>query len=145
MVKNIKSGDEYKVLKQTSRAKKIAWAFSLLWIVLILVPVLNFCYKNSNALKNYVVVKCVYEMNTTIMSQYNDLSANLVKNINISKYTNFIIKQNLSFAIFIKLAILLLSILGLANMWFAVFADTGVTLLTILNTLRIRKKHTNIY
>lgn len=30
-------------------------------------------------------------------------------------------------------------------MWFAVFADTGVTLLTILNTLRIRKKHTNIY
>ena len=59
--------------------------------------------------------------------------------------TNFIIKQNLSFAIFIKLAILLLSILGLANMWFAVFADTGVTLLTILNTLRIRKKHTNMY
>ena len=30
-------------------------------------------------------------------------------------------------------------------MWFAVFADTGVTLLTILNTLRIGKKHTNIY
>lgn len=88
MVKNIKSGDEYKVLKQTSRAKKIAWAFSLLWIVLILVPVLNFCYKNSNALKNYVVVKGVYEMNKTLMSQYNDLSANLVKNINISKYTS---------------------------------------------------------
>lgn len=79
-----------------------------------------------------------------IVLMSDDLSK-IPKAINISKYTNFIIKQNLSFAIFIKLAILLLSILGLANMWFAVFADTGVTLLTILNTLRIRKKHTNIY
>lgn len=57
--------------------------------------------------------------------------------INISKYTGSIIKQNLIFAMTVKVAILALSVLGLANMWFAVFADTGVTLLTILNTLRI--------
>ncbi len=57
--------------------------------------------------------------------------------INISKYTGSIIKQNLIFAMTVKVAILTLSVLGLANMWFAVFADTGVTLLTILNTLRI--------
>lgn len=57
--------------------------------------------------------------------------------IDISKYTNKIIKQNLVFALSIKIIILLLSVFGLANMWFAVFADTGVTLLTILNTLRI--------
>lgn len=60
--------------------------------------------------------------------------------INISKYTKHIIKQNLIFAFAIKIIILLLSIFGLANMWMAVFADTGVTLLTILNTLRIGKK-----
>lgn len=61
--------------------------------------------------------------------------------INISKYTKHIIKQNLIFAITVKLLILLLSIFGIANMWFAVFADTGVTLLTIINTLRIIKKY----
>ena len=60
--------------------------------------------------------------------------------INISKYTKYIIKENLIFAIGVKVVILVLSVLGLASMWLAVFADTGVTLLTILNTLRIIKK-----
>lgn len=60
--------------------------------------------------------------------------------IEISTYTNHIIIENLIFAITIKILILILSIFGLTNMWFAVFADTGVTLLTILNTLRIYHK-----
>ena len=60
--------------------------------------------------------------------------------INISKYTKHIIKQNLVFAMSIKIIILLLSVFGFANMYLAVFADTGVTLLTILNTLRITIK-----
>ena len=60
--------------------------------------------------------------------------------IKISKYTKYIIKQNLIFAMSVKIIILLLSIFGFANMYLAVFADTGVTLLTILNTLRITKK-----
>lgn len=60
--------------------------------------------------------------------------------ISISKYTKKIIKQNLIFAMTVKILILLLSVLGFANMWMAVFADTGVTLLTIINTLRIMKK-----
>ena len=60
--------------------------------------------------------------------------------INISKYTKHIIKENLIFAIGVKVVILVLSVVGLASMWLAVFADTGVTLLTILNTLRIIKK-----
>jgi Cd2+/Zn2+-exporting ATPase len=51
-----------------------------------------------------------------------------------------IIMQNLIFAISVKIIILLLSVYGLASMWFAVFADTGVTVLTILNTLRIMHK-----
>ena len=60
--------------------------------------------------------------------------------INISKYTKKIIKENLVFAMSVKIIILLLSVWGFANMWMAVFADTGVTLLTILNTLRIMHK-----
>ena len=60
--------------------------------------------------------------------------------IRISQYTKKIIKEDLIFAISVKVIILLLSVFGLANMWFAVFADTGVTLLAILNTLRITNK-----
>ena len=59
--------------------------------------------------------------------------------ISISKKTNRIIKQNLTFAIGVKLAILLLSVFGIADMWEAVFADVGTTLITILNTIRILK------
>ena len=61
--------------------------------------------------------------------------------IEISKYTRKIIKQNLIFSMGVKLIILLLSVFGYANMWLAVFGDTGVTLITILNTLRIIKKY----
>lgn len=64
----------------------------------------------------------------------------IVEGINISKYTNKIIKQNLVFAIGTKVLVLLLSAFGIASMWQAVFADTGVTLITILNTTRILKK-----
>ena len=49
------------------------------------------------------------------------------------------IKQNLIFAITTKIVILVLSTIGIAGMWQAVFADVGVTLITILNTLRILK------
>ena len=59
--------------------------------------------------------------------------------INISKKTGNIIRQNLTFAIGVKVLILLLSVFGLAGMWQAVFADVGVTLITILNLLRILK------
>ena len=60
--------------------------------------------------------------------------------IKISKKTSKIIKENLVFAIGVKVLVLILSGLGIASMWQAVFADTGVTLLTILNTTRILKK-----
>lgn len=61
----------------------------------------------------------------------------ILEGIEISKKTNKIIKQNLIFSIGIKIIILALSILGISNMWQAVFADVGVTIITILNTLRI--------
>ena len=64
----------------------------------------------------------------------------IVEGIKISKKTNRIIKQNLIFAIGVKILVLTLSTVGITTMWQAVFADTGVTLLTILNTTRILKK-----
>ena len=67
----------------------------------------------------------------------------IITGIKISKYTNKIIIENLIFALGTKITILLLSVFGLTSMWFAVFADTGVTLLTIINTLRILKKYKN--
>ena len=69
-----------------------------------------------------------------------DKLTKIVDAIKISKFTNKIIKQNLCFALLTKISILLLSVFGLTTMWFAVFADTGVTLLTIINTLRILRK-----
>lgn len=68
-----------------------------------------------------------------------DVIDKIVTGIKISKKTNHIIKQNLIFAIGIKILVLILSALGIASMWQAVFADTGVTLITILNTTRILK------
>ena len=62
------------------------------------------------------------------------------KAINISVYTKKIVKQNLIMAMIVKILILLLSVFGMANMWMAVISDTGVTLLTVLNTLRIIRK-----
>ena len=59
--------------------------------------------------------------------------------IDISKKTSKIIKQNLIFSVGVKVLILLLSVLGISGMWQAVFADVGVTILTIFNTLRILK------
>ena len=59
--------------------------------------------------------------------------------IKISKKTCRIIRQNLVFAITVKVLILLLSTIGLSGMWQAVFAVVGVTILTIFNTLRILK------
>ena len=59
--------------------------------------------------------------------------------ISISKKTNKIIKENLIFAIGVNLLILACSLLGVADMWEAVFADVGTTLITIFNTIRILK------
>ena len=61
------------------------------------------------------------------------------KGIDISIFTHKIIKQNLFFALFVKVVILILSVLGISSMWQAIFADVGVTLITIFNTLRILK------
>ena len=70
----------------------------------------------------------------------NDDISKIVSAINISKTTHRIIVENLVFALGIKLLVLILSACGIANMWQAVFADTGLTLLTIINSTRILSK-----
>lgn len=59
------------------------------------------------------------------------------KALKIAKRTNRIAKQNVCIALGIKLLVMCLGLLGYANMWIAVFADTGVAMLCILNSIRI--------
>ena len=59
------------------------------------------------------------------------------KAIKISKKCMSIVRQNIVFAIGIKVACLILGAVGIANMWFAIFADVGVLILAVLNAIRI--------
>lgn len=65
-----------------------------------------------------------------------DEPSKIAKAIIISKRTLAIVKQNIVFAIGVKLLVLLLAALGLASMWAAVFADVGVAVIAILNAMR---------
>ena len=56
--------------------------------------------------------------------------------VRISKKTMRIVKENIVFALGVKLGVLLLAAFGLASMWFAVFADVGVCVLAVLNAMR---------
>jgi Cd2+/Zn2+-exporting ATPase len=55
----------------------------------------------------------------------------------LGRKTVSIIKQNVGFSLIVKVAVLVAAVLGIANMWLAVFADTGVALLVILNSMRL--------
>ena len=66
-----------------------------------------------------------------------DEPSKIVSAINLSKRTMKIVKENIIFAIFIKILVLILSAVGLSTMWWAVFADVGVSIIAILNALRV--------
>ena len=63
----------------------------------------------------------------------------IVDAINISRRTKHIVNENIAMIITAKVLFLILSVFGLTNMWIAVFADVGVTLISIFNSLRIFK------
>lgn len=65
-----------------------------------------------------------------------DKPSNIVKAIKIARKTLGIVKQNIAFAIAVKLGVLVFAALGIASMWYAVFADVGVCVIAILNALR---------
>lgn len=62
------------------------------------------------------------------------------RTIRISRKTMRIIHSNIIFAIAVKVLILILSVLGMANMWMAIFGDVGVLILCILNAMRLMKE-----
>ncbi len=66
-----------------------------------------------------------------------DQPSKIAKAIRISRKTMRIVKQNISFALFVKIGVLLLAILGHASMWLAVFGDVGVTIIAVFNALRV--------
>lgn len=66
-----------------------------------------------------------------------DEPSKIVNAIKISKRTMRIVKENIVFAIAVKLGVLILSAFGLSTMWEAVFADVGVSIIAILNSLRV--------
>ena len=68
-----------------------------------------------------------------------DKPSNIAKAINISKKTIRIVKENIAFAIGIKVLVMIMAAFGFASMWYAVFADVGVCFIAILNALRAMK------
>ena len=67
----------------------------------------------------------------------NDKPSAIVTAIGIGKKTLRIVRQNIAFALAVKILVMLLGALGLAGMWAAVFADVGVSVLAILNAMRM--------
>ena len=66
----------------------------------------------------------------------NDKPSKILEAIKISNKTMRIVKQNIIFAISVKILVLILGACGIATMWEAVFADVGVSFIAILNSLR---------
>ena len=60
--------------------------------------------------------------------------------IRIAKSTGRVAVQNVVFALAVKMLVMLLGFAGFANMWMAVFADTGVAMLCVLNSIRVLYK-----
>ncbi|QAT41308.1 heavy metal translocating P-type ATPase [Clostridium sp. JN-9] len=67
----------------------------------------------------------------------NDEPSKIVSAINIAKRTKKIVWQNIIFALTVKAIVLILGAVGIATMWEAVFADVGVTLIAVLNSMRV--------
>ncbi len=66
-----------------------------------------------------------------------DKPSSLVRAVEIAKHAMRIVKFNIAFALVIKIGVLALGVFGLANMWMAVFADVGVSIIAVLNSTRI--------
>lgn len=69
-----------------------------------------------------------------------DKPSKIASAIRIAKRTMGIVRQNIVFALAVKAAVMILGALGMANMWAAVFADVGVSVIAILNSMRAMKK-----
>ena len=66
-----------------------------------------------------------------------DEPSKIMTGYKISKKTLSIVKENIFIALFVKIGVMALGALGLANMWEAIFADVGVAVIAILNSIRV--------
>ena len=57
--------------------------------------------------------------------------------LGVARYTRKIVKQNIAFALGVKVIVMLLSLVGFSNMWLAIFADVGVSLIAVMNSIRV--------
>lgn len=73
----------------------------------------------------------------------NDEPTKLLDGIKIARKTTAIVQENVIFSIGVKLLVLVLSGMGIANMWLAVFADVGVSVIAVLNSVRMLKYKPN--
>ena len=72
-----------------------------------------------------------------------DQPSRVAEAISLGKRTRRIVMENIAFAIGVKMLVMVLGVLGIANMWEAVFADVGVALLCVLNALRLMRPNTS--
>lgn len=92
---------------------------------------------NSREVNGQTFYRCCFHdtesgLAELVMKNVDDYS----KAVRIAKRTRLIAKENVIFTILIKLTVLLLSVCGISALWFAVFADSGVTVIVVLNALR---------
>lgn len=88
MVKKATSGEEYKILKQTSTPKKIAKILILAWTICVIAPVMYVCLTQAVLLKEFVVVKSVGALNGLLQNQYTNLTSDVIQKVDIQKYTS---------------------------------------------------------
>ncbi|MBP5534881.1 MAG: hypothetical protein J6Y03_05200 [Alphaproteobacteria bacterium] len=88
MAKTAKTGEEYKVLKQKSTPKRIAKIFILIWTLFIIVPAMYISLTYAVQIKEYAFVWGVYEANDVLITQYKDLSEQVISKVDISKYVS---------------------------------------------------------
>lgn len=69
-----------------------------------------------------------------------DMLSKIPQSIKAAQYTLKVCKQNVVFVVAVKAIVLVLAVLGIANMWLAVFADVGTALIAVLNSIKIIKK-----
>ena len=138
------------VIEQTQQNIKRRWKFiegkerPIVYIGMALAFILSvvfiFVIYNAICEKHTLQMKFDSEKSfNTVYMAMDDNPSKIALAIRIARRTLRIARQNVGFAIGVKIAVLLLAAFGFATMWMAVFADVGVALLCVLNALRTMK------
>ncbi|MGL6024109.1 MAG: heavy metal translocating P-type ATPase, partial [Cetobacterium sp.] len=70
----------------------------------------------------------------------NDDPYKVIVALNLAKKNNQVVLENVGFALGVKIVVMVLGVLGVANLWLAIFADVGVSVLAVLNASKILTK-----